>query len=464
MKWSRIAAKLGTTVLLLIFIILLTLGIALDQLFTGFYKNLTYQEMDTLTNRVTSMMQMHMHERQDPQMFEMMARVTGGDLHIINRDGDHVFISNDSHFPNMHALDDQEIQQLSRGVRIQYETLDVRKEPYLVSAKPIMENNQFVGAIYLFSPIGDVYDSIYKVRQWLLLSGLGAMLVAAGFMYMASSQMTKPLLQMERAARRMSKGELDIKVDAVSKDEMGSLATAINDLAYDLKRHRDTRSAFFANISHELRTPITYLQGYSDVLQKELYDSEEEKLQYIRVIHEEAGRLKGLVQDLFELANMEEGQFSMEREPTDLARVLAECVQRLELRVKEKGISLVKRIPEEQMIIDADARRLEQIFINLLDNAIRYTHEGTISIEAAADENEVTITISDTGVGIPEEELPYIFERFYRVEKSRSRELGGTGLGLAIVKKLVELQGGTIEVRSEWGRGTAMRVIFVKTV
>lgn len=458
MKWNGIAVKLGISILMLFFIILLILGFALNQLFTDFYKNQTYQEADALSNRAISMMGMHGYEV--PHMFEIMASFTEGDLHLLNRHGEHVFITKESSFTDMEPLTEEEIEQLSQGVRIQFETMNDKNERYLVSAKPLVSSNQFIGAIYLFSPMENVYDSINKVRKLMILSGIGAMFLAAGFMYIASSQMTKPLLQMERAARRMSKGELESKIDVRSKDEIGSLATAINDLAHDLKRHRDTRSEFFANISHELRTPITYLQGYSDVLHKGLYDSNEEKDQYIQVIHEEAGRLKGLIQDLFDLAKMEEGQFSMELEQTDLTGLLTRCIHRMELRAKEKGISLINSMNEDPIVIVADPRRLEQIFMNLLDNAVRYTREGRVTVETIVVHKSVSIIISDTGLGIPEDELPYIFERFYRVEKSRSRELGGTGLGLAIVKKLVELQEGTIELSSKWERGTEVRLVF----
>ncbi len=458
LKWSRIATKLSLSILILFFIIVLTVGFVLEQLVTGFYKNQIYTEAEDLSNRVISMMGMHNHET--PQMFRMMTRLTGGDIHLLNRNGEHIFITQDSDFPHMASLNNKTIERLSQGITIQYETLNAKNERYLVSAKPLLNQYEFVGALYLFSPLENMYDSIQKIRKWMVLSGIGAMFLAVGFMYVASSQLTKPLLQMERAARRMSKGELDIKVTAQTKDEIGSLATAINDLAHDLKQHRDTRTEFFANISHELRTPVTYLQGYSDILQKKLYDTEDEKLQYIRVIHEETGRLNHMIQDLFDLAKMDEGQFSMKPEQTDLAQVLMNCTQRIELRAKEKGISLIQIIEEKKLLMEADPRRLEQIFMNLLDNAIRYTEQGSIKVEAYSIDDSIGVVIKDTGVGIPKDELALIFERFYRVEKSRSRELGGTGLGLAIVKKLVELQAGTIEVSSEWGKGTEIKLIF----
>jgi signal transduction histidine kinase len=234
---------------------------------------------------------------------------------------------------------------------------------------------------------------------------------------------------------------------------------AINDLAKELQRYRDTRSEFFANISHELRTPITYLEGYADVLSQGLVEDEFEKKKYLDIISHEAKRLARLVHDLFELSKMEEGKIDLKLESIALSALIHQVVLKVELAIKEKGLEVIELVLPNCSII-GDGVRMEQIVLNLLDNAIRYTPTGSVVISLTEENKDILLCIEDSGIGIPEDELPYIFERFYRVEKSRSRQFGGTGLGLSIVKKLVELQGGTIAVSSSLGQGTRFEIRF----
>ncbi|XOS93376.1 sensor histidine kinase [Brevibacillus laterosporus] len=266
---------------------------------------------------------------------------------------------------------------------------------------------------------------------------------------------------MQQATKKIAIGELETRLDIHSKDEIGDLAVAINNLAADLQRYRDTRQEFFANISHELRTPITYLEGYAKVVKNRLYTTEEEKDRYLDIIYQEGVRIQHLVDDLFELAKMEEGKVSLSMEWVDLKDVVDQAVQTVSLKAKEKDLELVVHSSESVPLIRGDGMRMEQIVLNLLENAVRYTEKGHIDVHLHCTSSTLFLSIEDTGIGIPEDELPYIFDRFYRVEKSRSRLTGGTGLGLSIVKKLVELQGGSIEVSSKRDIGTCFTVQFV---
>ena len=267
---------------------------------------------------------------------------------------------------------------------------------------------------------------------------------------------------MEQATRRIAAGNLDTRVTSVSQDEIGSLAMAINDLAKDLQRYRDTRNEFFANISHELKTPITYLEGYANVVSQELYETEEEKRKYLDIISQEAKRLDRLIAELFDLSKMEEGKIPLTPEPVQVSELLHFVIEKVSMKAAAKGLQIKENIEHSNIFIYGDPHRLQQIFLNLLDNAIRYTQHGSITITVKEKHGMVCTSIEDTGPGIPEDELPYLFERFYRVEKSRSREHGGSGLGLAIAKKLVELHHGKIQVFSEYGKGTTFEVYLQK--
>lgn len=456
MRWNRITLKLGGTIILLFLIILLPLGFVINEVFTGFYYSKVQAEIDQLSIRYAE----SMAKTQNPVMIKMMAEFS--DIQVYIADADGIIIAGLS-LPNLNEgehIAEEELQQLlaKNSVFKRYHDPDTGQR-YLVVGQPIINDRLFYGGMFVLSSVGDIEQSIQKVRNMLMLSGIGAFFMALGFTFVLSRKLSDPLIQMELATRHIAKGDLETRVAVLSGDEMGSLAAAINDLAAELQRYRDSRSEFFANISHELRTPMTYLEGYAKVVREGLYQTEEEKDRYLVIIHQETIRLTHLINDLFELSKMEEGKVNLHFEWIDLSEIMDNVASKARLKAKDKGLAINVRLPIELPLVYADGFRLEQVIINLVDNAIRYTMHGSVCMSVETCNNDhLRILIEDTGMGIPEDELPYIFERFYRVEKSRSREFGGTGLGLAIVKKLVEMQGGSIHVYSKIRMGTRIEI------
>ncbi|TFE27469.1 sensor histidine kinase [Cohnella luojiensis] len=458
MKWNRIVVKLGGTIILLFLVVLLPVGFVTNQIFSGFYFNKVQENLDQLSSRYADFLA----STQNPAAVKMMAEFSQVLVYVVDVDGQIIVdpgiesLSKGTHVPN------EELEALSKGSAIKKEYKDsftgIR---YLVSGKPIKNSNLFYGGVYVLSSMEGIGQSVQKVQDLLILSGIGAFFIAVGFTFVISRKLSNPLIQMEQATRKIAKGDLETRVDVVSKDEIGSLAYAINDLAVDLQRYRDTRSEFFANISHELRTPMTYMEGYAKVVKEGLYQTEEERNQYLDIIYQESARLTHLIHDLFELSKMEEGKFSFNLEWIDLSEVIEQVTLKAGLKAKEKGLEISVDLQKDLPMIYADGLRMEQVFLNLIENAIRYSEKGTVFVQMKrSNSSEILINVEDTGIGIPQTELPYIFDRFYRVEKSRSRDFGGTGLGLAIVNRLVELQGGTIEVSSQVGHGTCFVLRF----
>ncbi|WP_123040840.1 ATP-binding protein [Cohnella candidum] len=228
------------------------------------------------------------------------------------------------------------------------------------------------------------------------------------------------------------------------------------------------RKDFVANVSHEIRTPLSMVQGYSEALLDDIAASPEERKELVQVIHDESLRMGRLVKDLLDLARMEAGHLEMTFQHVDVNALMGRVYRKFSALSKERGISLVKPETEANLSLQAaDPDRLEQVLTNLLDNALRHTPAGAgIRMEAARKEGPrggelLEIIVSDEGMGIPPEDLPYIFERFYKADKARKRESnggGGTGLGLAIVKNLVEAHGGKIKAASEPGKGTTFTI------
>lgn len=434
-------------------------------MFHVIYSNLYYsdveEEIDQLSTRYANAMTT-VEDSEILRMFVTLAAFTNNEVYIVDHNGTIVIDSGITGIITGETIDDNEQDLLKSGDAIykEYHYLP-STERFLVAGKPIFHESTFVGGIYVMSSLDAIDHSISQVKRLTLIAGIVAFIIGAGFIFMLSRKISAPLLQMEKATRKIAKGELNTRVNVHSNDEIGHLAKAINDLAVELDRYRTNRQEFFANISHELRTPITYLEGYANVLKNQLYTSEEEKKQYLSIISDETKRLIHLINDLFDLSKAEEDQLVMHSKEVNIVQIISTVMLKVRLKAREKGLRIVDSLPPEEKIVFGDEQRLEQIFINLFENAIQYTEEGEISLSVEEQQDdELRILIYDSGIGIPDDELPFIFERFHRVEKSRSRDYGGTGLGLSIVKKLVELQNGTITVSSEFGKGTTFEIRF----
>jgi two-component system phosphate regulon sensor histidine kinase PhoR len=227
----------------------------------------------------------------------------------------------------------------------------------------------------------------------------------------------------------------------------------------DLRRLEQVRKDFVANVSHELRTPLTAIKGYAEALQDAAQDDPAQRSRFLEVIRTHTDRLNLIITDLLLLSKIESGQIPLKREPVKLPALLDRTLRLLSRLIEQKQHKVVTAIPPGLPPILGDEERLGQVFSNLLDNAIKYTPDhGTITLAAEVVQDMVEVRVEDTGIGIPPQDLPRIFERFYRVDKARSRELGGTGLGLAIVKHLVEGHGGSVSVESLPGQGTRFLV------
>lgn len=281
-----------------------------------------------------------------------------------------------------------------------------------------------------------------------LLAGLIALLLALAFSY----TLIRPLKRMTGVARRMEEGELSQRLAVKTYDEIGELAHSLNTLADRLQRSERLRQNMINDIAHELRTPLTNIRGYLEALEDQVVDPTPE---VISSLYEESSLLTRLVADLQELSLAEAGQLCLMRRPVAIDDCLLKAVQMLQLQAARKGIALTLDPMPDLPLVEVDPERVGQILRNLICNAITHTPEGgEIHVSALAKNEEVLVSVCDTGCGIEPQHLPYIFERFYRADASRTRTTGGSGLGLAIVKQLVHAHGGRVSVESQLARGS----------
>lgn len=299
-----------------------------------------------------------------------------------------------------------------------------------------------------------------RVEELLLLAALGAALLAIGLAVILSQRLARPLVRMIAVTGDIARGRYEVRVPTKGQDEIARLGEAINELARHLQHLNATRREFLADVAHELRTPLTYLRGYAQVLYDGMAKTPEETRQYLKIIHDETQRVERLVQDLFALAQADAGALRLNLESVNLAELTERVTASFRPKAKEKGVTLAVR-GEPALRAEVDPSRVEQALVNLLDNALRHTPAGgSVAVNLAAKGEGVEVAVQDTGPGIPQEDLPFIWDRLYRVDKSRSRERGGAGLGLAIVKHIADLHGGRVTAESRVGSGTTMRMAF----
>ncbi|KAB2333534.1 sensor histidine kinase [Bacillus mesophilum] len=324
---------------------------------------------------------------------------------------------------------------------------------------PLLDQDRLEGIIYIYLPLAKITEITQDFAYLWMIASFLFLIVALGTGAWLVKRLTKPLLDMKQAADSVSKGNYGVHLNIQSKDEIGELAFAFNHMADSIRREDERKREFLANVSHELRTPISYVKGYSDALMTNMVTSEEDRIRYLHLIHRESGRMERLVGDLLDLSKLETDEYRLEKMPLPLAQLIEDALQKYGSTLEEKKLSLMKNL-DPDIIINGDEGRIEQVIQNIMDNAIRYTNEGGISISLYASKNGCCIEVTDTGLGIPQEDLEKVKQRFYRVNKARTRSDGGTGLGLAIAEKLVQLHGGELLISSKVNEGTTVKVLL----
>ncbi len=340
----------------------------------------------------------------------------------------------------------------------------IRTDPYtgdvrLFVAAPLIEEEHLIGVVRISVPWERVRVRI--VGEWTRLILTGLLLIAANVLvslWLAFS-IVRPLRELTAAAQDIASGNLSRRIPVSSKDEVGQLAYAFNEMAERLQEMIEQQRLFIANASHELRSPLTSLKLRTEALVEDKNMTLERKERFIRELDREVDRLRRLAERLLDLTRLQVKPKPQHPTPVSITEVIQDVVETLKPRAERQGINLVVDMADKIPPVYGSREDLFEIVVNLLDNAIKYTPSGgTVRVEAHEENGQVVIRVSDTGEGIPKESLHHIFEPFYRVDKARSRRIGGSGLGLAIVKALTDTYHGTIDVQSSPGKGTTFTV------
>lgn len=315
-------------------------------------------------------------------------------------------------------------------------------------------NKEYTFAVYVHMPMPKLKDARYNIFKFFLISVAAAALIAIVLVYILSRRISKPLKQINNAARIIAGGDFRKRLNIKSEDEIGELAGTFNQMAVALQNLEEMRRGFIANVSHELRTPMTSIRGFIEGILDGTIPPDRQGY-YLAIVRDETDRLNRLVNDLLDLARMEAGEVVLNLKPFDINELVRRCVIKLETLLLGKGIFVEADFEEEGICVNADADAIERVLYNLVHNAIKFTPEnGRIKITTKTQKDKVLVAVKDNGIGIEKDELDMIWERFYKTDKSRSRDKTGTGLGLAIVRNIINEHGQQIRAESEPGKGT----------
>lgn len=351
-------------------------------------------------------------------------------------------------------------------------------QPGVLVLAPVMRNGRLVAAVGLFRPVTAIGVTARETGLKVLQAGAASALLALAASLWLARGIAAPLRRISEAARRIASGDLEQVIPEAGPDEIRRLAADLNHMAGQLREIEQARREFTAAVSHELRTPVTAIRGFVEALRDGTAAGPEEQKKTLEVVYRETERLQRLIEDLFTLARAESGQLAFRFEPLDLRRALAAAVVRVGPQARAAGVTVEAHLPEGPrgtspgdpstagpagappgaapagFTVAADAERLAQVLANLLDNALRHTPSGgKVAVRLSDTGSHYAVAVEDSGPGIPPEDLERVFERFYRVDRSRARGRGGTGLGLAIARRIVAAHGGRLwaENRPEGG-------------
>lgn len=343
-------------------------------------------------------------------------------------------------------------------------------------AIPVYKNGAilYVLRVSVFSK--NIDNLLGNIRQKILIAVFIILVLSLIAAFALSKKLSDPIEELSRAAHEIASGNFDVKICIKNNDELqeltdsfnymidrirklfseiGSQKEELNAIITRLKNMEKFKKDFVTNVSHELRTPLTVIKGFTETIE---CDCSEENRRYASIINRHCDRLISIVQDLLTLSELEEKNIEIKIEEVNVKDLLENTAKIFKQKIADKKLELTLQIETSAETFRANAFKLEQVLINLIDNAVKYTEKGWILVAVKRDNSNIVIKVQDTGIGILKDNIPRLFERFYVVDKNRSRSLGGTGLGLSIVKHIVLLHKGTITVESQPGQGTKFTV------
>jgi signal transduction histidine kinase len=477
--------KLLLAHLIVILITLLAIGIYFSYLVEKYFSSAHEWEITGQVEKIAEMLAMEFRAgnyEEVEKMSETLALSTDAKIRIIDEQKNNVVISipQEGDFEPGVDLEPNEIDFILQGdslskkiygpvLQRQLVAMPIFKEALVEEDEEEPTIPEVIGAIIVSAPLTSIKATVTQISRLVLYSFFFAAIVAGLLAFSLAKTISRPLQAMNRAARDMVKGNFRSRINVSDTGELGQLAATFNQAVEEVnktvqeqKRLQALQQNLVANVSHDFRAPLTSIQGFAEAI-LEGFIREDEKEKYLRIILSNTLHLKRLVDDLLEFASIESGHARLRWEEVSPYRMAKRALDTVFPKARDKQIRLDYAAGESLPTIWGDNNKLYRVLVNLLENAIAYTPEGgKVLLQSWLDgENEnIIFAVSDNGIGIPPEEIPYIWERFHKVDKARNRAQRGKGLGLSIVRKLVGLHHGQVKVESEPGKGSTFFVIL----
>lgn len=379
------------------------------------------------------------------------------EFQIVDTSGD-VIVSSSGFYVDR-TIDTSDYTEALKGNLGTWQGRDPETEERIMAASSPIEraSGEVIGAIRYITSLEEANKTIIKI---FMVSMLFVLLTVAMMMMMSvlfSKSIINPLNEINEVAKKMAEGQFSERIEKHYNDEIGELADTINYMAGEIVNSANLKNEFISSISHELRTPLTSIKGWSETIVTGDFEDKEEARLGLNIIIKETTRLSQMVEELLDFSKMESGRIVLHLEDVDIRSELEDIVSIARLRAKKDGIDLLYHRTEELPLVVGDKNRLKQVFINIIDNAIKFTPEGKdVYVEADSDEEYVYVKIRDEGIGIPKEDLDHIYEKFFKGKSKKS----GSGIGLAISKEIMNLHKGELRVDSEVDKGTTVTLVI----
>ena len=330
-----------------------------------------------------------------------------------------------------------------------------------VSSPMIYSNGEVIGVLRYVTSVRKGDSQIIQVALvscGVLVAVLAAVLISSNY-YLRS--IMNPVAEITEKAQRIASGSYGVQIKTPYRDEIGELADTINEMSNKISQNEKVQTDFISSLSHELRTPLTSIKGACETVMDDPEMPQETRQYFLDMALTESDRMTRIVSDLLVLSRLDNKRTQWKLETFDAAKSVQRLIEVMRVDIDARRHEVTFTAQENIPPLTVDKERVEQVVINILSNSVKYTPEGgKIDVSVTSAEEKITIRIADNGIGIPEEDLAHVFERFYRVEKSRTSETGGTGLGLAIAKELIEAHGGSISMESSLGKGSAVTIVL----
>lgn len=441
-------------------VIVITVGFLTTALLNGvkmyYYKNME----DILTNQIRFSSDFYAKYFSTSNLeqiiiddIDIFVQNTSAQVQILNTEGkilmDSIGVSNEQHVITPDIANAIENRKGVWNGNVPYDD-----SPVLAVSLPLNQEGNTIGIIRFISSLENTNKIIQQINTFLIFIGTIVILISGLVSLFLANSIVKPLNQITDVAEKMADGQFKLRSNLKLDDEIGKLSDTFNYMAEEILRKEQLKNDFISSISHELRTPLTSIKGWAATLKdsdipKELLDDG------LNIIEKESDRLTLMVEELLDFSRFTSGRVRLEKDAFDIYSTLKSIAKQLQPRAKNNGINFVVNIHEDLNYMVGDENRIKQVLINILDNAFKFTgQEGTVIVNATKEEDNLYIEVIDNGIGIPEYDLPYIFEKFYKGKNSQSN----SGIGLSISHEIVSLHGGTIRVESKEGQGTKVMI------